>query len=69
MHPDNLTYDSVLVYPVVYDKSATQWQLALYWFNGTQITDNTDMLVMYHMRYEVGLEDPNEPQLPAEEPI
>jgi hypothetical protein len=48
MHPLNITYDSVLVLPVVYDKDATHWQLALYWVNGTQITDNTDLLVMYY---------------------
>ena len=65
MHPTNHTYDSVLVYPVVYDKSATQWQLGLYWFNGTQI-NGVDLLVMYHMRYEPDLEDPNDPQLPSE---
>ena len=48
MHPLNITYDSVLVLPVVYDKDATHWQLALYWVNGTQITDNTELLVMYY---------------------
>ena len=63
MHPTNITYDSVLVLPVVYDKDATHWQLALYWVNGTQITDNTNLRVMYHMRWEVGLVDPNDPQL------
>ena len=68
MHPTNITYDSVLVLPVVYDKDATHWQLALYWVNGTQITDNTDLRVMYHMRWEPGGVDPNEPQLPEEEP-
>ena len=47
MHPTNITYDEVLVLPVVYDKDATHWQLALYWVNGTQITDNTDLRVMY----------------------
>jgi len=48
MHPLNITYDSVLVEPRVYDKDATHWQLALYWINGTQITDNTELLVMYY---------------------
>jgi len=48
MHPLNITYDSVSVFPVVYDKDATHWQLALYWVNGTQITDNTDLRVMYY---------------------
>ena len=48
MHPLNITYDSVLVLPVVYDKDATHWQLALYWVNGTQITDDTELLVMYY---------------------
>ena len=65
MHPTNITYDSVLVLPVVYDKDATHWQLALYWVNGTQITDNTNLRVMYHMRWEPGLQDPNEPQHPV----
>jgi len=64
MHPDNLTYDSVLVIPGVYDKDATHWQLALYWVNGTQINDDTALLVMYHMRWEPRLADPNDPQLP-----
>ena len=48
MHPLNITYDSVLVEPRVYDKDNTHWQLALYWINGTQITDNTNLMVMYH---------------------
>lgn len=48
MHPLNITYDGVLVLPVVYDKDATHWQLALYWVNGTQITDDTNLMVMYY---------------------
>ena len=57
MHPLNITYDSVLVVPVVYDKDATHWQLALYWINGTQITDSTDLLVMYYAHVEWDNED------------
>lgn len=66
MHPDSLEYQANLIIPEVYDKTATQWQLALYFLNGTQVTDDHDMLVMYHMRWEPGLEDPNEPQLSTE---
>jgi len=65
MHNTNYLYDGVLVIPVVYDKTTTQWQLGLFWVNGTQIDD--DLLIMYHMRWQPGLDDPNEPQLPAEE--
>ena len=60
MYPTNITYDEELVYPVVYDKDATHWQLALYWTNGTQITDNTDMLVMYHAHVDWTNEDGEE---------
>jgi len=68
MHPDSLIIAGQYVIPNVYDKSATQWQLEVVWMlNGTQCFH--DVLVMYHMRYEVGLEDPNDPQLHAEEPL
>ena len=60
MYPTNITYDEELVYPVVYDKDATHWQLALYWTNGTQITDNTDLLVMYHAHVDWTNEDGEE---------
>jgi len=53
MHPTNHTiHGGLLVFPAVYDKSATQWQLGLYYFNGTQIDE--DLLVMYHLRWEPG---------------
>ena len=44
VHPDNVTLG---VLPQVYDKDATHWQLALYWYNGTQYNKG-DVLVMYH---------------------
>ena len=68
MHPDNLTIAGQYVIPNVYDKSATQWQLEVVWLlNGTQCYH--DVRVMYHMRWERGLEDPNDPQEPAQEPL
>jgi len=45
MHPLNVT-DGVI--PQVYDKDATHWQLALYWYNGSQYTQGDDFLVMYY---------------------
>jgi len=45
IHPDNVTAG---VLPQVYDKQATQWQLALYWYNGTQYAKPDMVLVMYH---------------------
>jgi len=65
MHPDNLDYDGVLVIPKPYDKTATQWQLALYWINGTQITDNTNFKVMYHLRYNPDDPTSNAVQMPV----
>jgi len=44
VHPLNVT---VGVLPQVYDKDATHWQLALYWYNGTQYNQD-DVLVMYY---------------------
>jgi len=72
MHPDNLTVGGDYVIPNVYDKDDYHWQLELVWMtNGTQCTK--DLLVMYHMRWEPPLNgeevDPNEPQLPNEEPL
>ena len=53
MHPTNHTiHGGLLVFPAVYDFSATQWQLGLYYYNGTQI--NEDLLVMYHLRWNPG---------------
>ena len=69
MHPLNITYDGVLVLPVVYDKSATQWQVALYWVNGTQITDNTELLVMYYAHVDWDNEDGLEYITPYEEQV
>ena len=48
VHPDNVTLG---VLPQVYDKDATHWQLALYWYNGTQYNKG-DVLVMYHAHIE-----------------
>ena len=69
MHPLNITYDSELVLPVVYDKDATHWQLALYWVNGTQITDNTDLLVMYYAHVDWDNTDGLEYLEPESEPV
>jgi len=54
MAPANITYKGGLVYPVVYDKSATQIQIALYWANNaTQITDEftVNMTWFWHAHY------------------
>lgn len=48
VHPLNVTLG---VLPQVYDKDATHWQLALYYYNGTQYNDD-DVLVMYHAHIE-----------------
>jgi hypothetical protein len=48
VHPDNVTLG---VLPQVYDKDATHWQLALYWYNGTQYNKD-DVLVMYYAHIE-----------------
>ena len=45
MHPLNVT-DGVI--PQVYDKDNYHWQLALYWYNGTQYNKGGDFLVMYY---------------------
>ena len=64
MHPLSLEIGAEFILPMVYDKTNTQWQLGLLWHNGTICTQ--DALVMYHMRWEQGLVDPNFPQFPAE---
>ena len=48
VHPLNVTLG---VIPQVYDKDATHWQLALYWYNGTQYNKD-DVLVMYYAHVE-----------------
>ena len=45
VHPLNVT---VGVLPQVYDKDSSKWQLALYWYNGTQYVKDDNVLVMYH---------------------
>jgi hypothetical protein len=57
MHPSNITRHSELIIPRVYDKSATQLQVAFYWQNnGSQITATLDpgFTIMWHARYETG---------------
>lgn len=64
VHPLNVTLG---VLPQVYDKDATHWQLALYWYNGTQYNKD-DVLVMYYAHIDwdnpTGLTyiEPNEEQ-------
>ena len=52
MHPLNETIGGEKVFPQVYDKDATHWQLALYYLNGTQCTK--DCLVMYYAHIDWG---------------
>src|SRR4030043_250209 len=41
MHPTNHTiHGGLLVFPAVYDLSATPWQPRLYYFNGTQLNED-----------------------------
>jgi len=57
MAADNYTYRGEMVIPVVYDKSATQIQIALYLANnGTQITDTftVNMTWFWHAKYDPG---------------
>jgi hypothetical protein len=51
IHPLNETVGGEKIWPQVYDKDATHWQLALYWANGTQYNKG-DVLVMYYAHIE-----------------
>ena len=72
MHPYNLTIGGDYLYPNVYDKTNTTWQLEVVWMNNwTQCSK--DVYVMYHMRWEPPLDgedvDPNEPTKPNDPPL
>lgn len=63
MHPGSLVIGGQYIIPNVYDKDDYHWQLELVWLsNQTQCFHVCR--VMYHMRWEPDLADPNVPQEP-----